>query len=395
MTGETARDGWDAIILGGGAAGLFCAARAGARGKRVLLLEHNERVGVKIGISGGGRCNFTNIHASADNYLSNAPEFCKSALARFGPWDFVALVEEHGIGYHEKKLGQLFCNESSRAIIGLLIAECARAGVRILTGTTVHEVTKEQRFSVRSSGGSFEAAAVVVATGGLSFPKLGATGIGYNIAEHFGLPLVKPRPGLVPLTLPARELGVWGALSGLSVPVTARVAAASFEENILFTHRGVSGPATLQVSSHWDGAEPVVLELIPERETRELLAKHRHEARGLPDVLGTVLPRRFAETWCASENVSGGVNRFTNAELEELARRLARWPLPCNGTEGYPKAEVTVGGVDTRALSSRTMEARTVPGLYFIGEVVDVTGWLGGYNFQWAWASAAAAAAAL
>lgn len=382
----------DVVVLGGGAAGLFCAALAGQRGRRVLLLEHRDRVGLKIAISGGGRCNFTNIHASPDNYLSDNPAFCRSALARFSPWDFVALVEKHGIRYHEKKLGQLFCDTSSREIIQLLTTECAAAGVEIRCGCVVQQVTKAHEFSIITNQGEIRAQSVVVATGGLSFPKLGATGIGHRIAREYGLPIIKPRPGLVPLAADARLRGLCADLSGVALPVRARVRGAVFEEAALFTHRGLSGPAVLQVSSFWNPGEPVEFDLLPDDPA--WVSKLKGGAN-VQSELTRVLPRRMAEAWMRQFAPTKPPAQWSAAERARLEDALHQWRPVFPESEGYPKAEVTVGGVDTRALSSKTMESRDVPGLFFIGEVVDVTGWLGGYNFQWAWASASAAAEAV
>ena len=380
----------DVIVLGGGAAGLFSAATAGQRGRRVLLLEHNERVGKKIAISGGGRCNFTNVHASPENYLSSNPEFCRSALARYKPADFIALVESHGLGWNEKKLGQLFCNSGSRDIIALLLEECARARAEVRCGVRIVGVEKTDHFRLRTNGGELTCDALVVATGGLSFAKLGASDLGYHIARQFGLSLTEIRPGLVPLTFNDRDRAVFGPLSGVSLPVRVRHRGAAFDENLLITHRGLSGPAVLQISSYWHEGETLSFDLLPDNE--EIPATGRGPAIAQ---LSSVWPKRFAEVWCERHTPGKPVAQWTAREREEVKHLLHRWPVDFSGTEGYPKAEVTLGGVDTRDLSSKTMEARNVPGLFFIGEVVDVTGWLGGYNFQWAWASARAAGQAV
>jgi predicted Rossmann fold flavoprotein len=380
----------DVLVVGAGAAGLMCAIEAGKRGRRVAVLEHNERVGLKIAISGGGRCNFTNLGAGPENYLSANPDFCKSALARFTPWDIVALVEKHRIAYHEKKLGQQFCDTSSRAIIEMLLAECAAAGVEIRTHCRVEEVRRSNRFHLETSMGPLESASLVVATGGLSFPKLGATDFGYRIARQFGLKMTQVRPGLVPLTFGASEQSLT-ALSGLSVPVVARHAGQEFPENLLFTHRGMSGPAILQISSYWGEGETVHFDLLPELRGDDLVTQTRARNGDLVNALAAHWPRRFAEAWCARHALAKPLRHYKARELADLGALLNAWPVPFSGTEGYPKAEVTLGGVDTSELSSKTMEARRVPGLFFIGEVVDVTGWLGGYNFQWAWASGHAA----
>jgi predicted Rossmann fold flavoprotein len=380
----------DVIVLGAGAAGLFCAATSGGRGRRVLVLEHNDRVGKKITISGGGRCNFTNLHASPDNYLSSNRDFCRSALARYTPADFLALVESRGIAWHEKKLGQLFCNTRSREIIDLLLAECARARVVVRCGVRVEEVSGPGPFRVRTTAGEFTAATLVVATGGLSFAKLGASDLGYRLARQFGLRLTDLRPGLVPLTFGQHDRAAFGPLSGVSLPVRVRHGGAVFDEALLFTHRGFSGPAILQISNYWREGERLAFDLLPDG--AEFLVAGRGPALAQ---LSAVWPKRFAEAWCSRHTPDKPVAQWTAREREEVKSLLHRWPVDFTGTEGYPKAEVTLGGVDTRDLSSKTMEARDVPGLFFIGEVVDVTGWLGGYNFQWAWASASAAGQAL
>ena len=382
---------FDAVIIGAGAAGLMCAIEAGKRGRRVLLLEVNERVGLKIAISGGGRCNFTNLDASPANYLSAQPDFCKSALARYTPWDFVALVEQHGIAYHEKKLGQQFCDDSSKRIIEMLLAECAAAGVQIQTRCGVTSVTRTDRYEVVTERGSFSATSVVIATGGLSFPKLGANDFGYRLARQFGLKVTTLRPGLVPLTFAPPDHAIFSALSGLSVPVIARHNGAAFPENLLVTHRGVSGPAVLQISSFWRENESVHFDLLPGESAKDLVNGARRANEDLSSVLSRRWPRRFAEAWCGRYTPAKPLPHWNAAELSRAIDALQNWELQPAGTEGYAKAEVTLGGVDTTELSSRTMEARRVPGLYFIGEVVDVTGWLGGFNFQWAWASGYAA----
>ena len=380
---------YDAIVLGGGAAGLMCALTAGQRGRRVALFEHNERVGLKIGISGGGRCNFTNLDTTPENYLSANPSFCKSALARYTPWDFVALVEKHRIGYREKKLGQQFCDGSSRAIIDMLLAECAAARVDVRCGVRVESVRKPERFALTTSAGAMECDSLVVATGGLSFAKLGASDFGYGVARQFGLRIVETRPGLVPFTLSDNDRAHFAALSGVALPVIARHRGAAFAEAMLFTHRGVSGPAILQISSFWRAGETLHLDLLPGGDLAI------GNATQLPAALGAHWPRRFADAWCARHAPARPLAQIAPRDLAEITRLTHDWPLTPDGTEGYAKAEVTLGGVDTMELSSKTMEARRVPGLFFIGEVVDVTGWLGGYNFQWAWASGHAAGEAV
>lgn len=382
----------DVIVIGGGAAGLFCAIEAGKRGRSVLVLEHAERIGKKIAISGGGRCNFTNIHTSADNFLSSNPNFVHSALARYTPQDFIALVERHGISYHEKKLGQLFCDGSSRQIIQMLLRECEAARVEIRINCHVNRVERASRFSVETNQGMFESASLVIATGGLSIPTLGATDFGYSLAKQFGLRIRETRPALVPLTFATRKLEELKALSGVSLDALVTSNGAQFRENILLTHRGLSGPAILQISSYWKPGDAISINLLPEHQAADILHARRRAEIELANLLGQYMPRRFAHAWCnLYASPSRPVNRYSNKELEEIARRLHDWRLVPDGSEGYKKAEVTAGGVDTAELSSRTMEARLVPGLYFIGEVVDVTGQLGGYNFQWAWASGYAA----
>ena len=384
---------WDVVVIGGGAAGLMCAIEAGKRGRSVVVLEHAERLGKKILISGGGRCNFTNLRAGPENYLSANPHFCKSALARFTPADFIALVEKHGIAHHEKKLGQLFCDLSSRQIVELLQSECAAARVALRLQCRVDAVRRPGRFRVETSQGVFESGALVIATGGLSFPKLGATDFGHRVARQFDLKRIAPQPGLVPLLPRAAGAEAWpfGGLSGVSLEVVAGAGGAAFRENILFTHRGLSGPAILQISNYCREGEPFHLDLLPGVPVRERLEAHRQGTAELGTVLSQWLPKRFVQEWCPRCAPSRPMKRFTPGELAVVARQLHGWELRLAGTEGYAKAEVTLGGVDTAELSSKTMEARRVPGLFFIGEVVDVTGWLGGYNFQWAWASGFAA----
>jgi predicted Rossmann fold flavoprotein len=382
---------YDVIVIGGGAAGLMCAFIAGRRGRRVALLEHNARVGLKIAISGGGRCNFTNTLAAPDNFLSAHPRFCASALARYTPQDFIELVEKHRIPFHEKKLGQLFCDFSSRQIIELLLTECAIAEVEVHCGCRVVSVEKLGRFSLDTNRGPMECDSLVIATGGLSLPRLGASDFGYRIAEQFGISLTETRPGLVPFIFSEEEQALFAPLSGISLPVVARVNRATFSEAMLITHRGLSGPAILQVSSYWWAGEEVTLDLLPQHPGVEWLLAQRGTKITLEDLLAREWPARFAAVWSGRYARPIPLQQTRNAELEQLARLLHRWPIRPAATEGYAKAEVTLGGVDTGELSSKTMEARRVPGLYFIGEVVDVTGWLGGYNFQWAWASGHAA----
>lgn len=365
----------------------MCAIEAGKRGRKVAVIEHAERLGKKILISGGGRCNFTNTGATAANYVtSGSPHFCKSALARYTPADFLALVERHGIAWHEKKLGQLFCDSSSRQIVEMLEGECASAGVSIRLNCRVSAVSKPLGFEVETSLGTFSTDSLVIASGGLSFAKLGATDFGYRIAEQFGLKIVMPRPGLVPVTFNAADSASFSELSGLSVDVMAHASAARFRENILITHRGLSGPAVLQASSY--STEALYLDLLPDDPGTTLFDLDRRTNKELKTVLSRRLPQRFAQAWCLRFVATAKpLCQISNRELEVIAARLHDLEIRPAGTEGYPKAEVTVGGVDTCELSSKTMESRKVPALYFIGEVVDVTGWLGGYNFQWAWSS--------
>jgi predicted Rossmann fold flavoprotein len=385
---------YDVIILGAGAAGLMCALEAGKRGRRVLLLERADRIGKKILISGGGRCNFTNLHTSPENFLSANPHFAKSALARYTPADFLRLVEKHGIPYHEKKLGQLFCDRGASDITAMLERECHDAGVEIRCNTKVTEVRKNavsenDGFTVKAEDASFGAARLVVATGGLSIAKIGATAFGYDLARQFGLKIQPTRAALVPLVFSAREAKRWRDLAGVSTEVIASTRGArqksqTSRENILFTHRGLSGPAILQISSYWDGKGPIHLDLAPDRDLAADLRRRGHrDSSSWKSLLREVLPRRFADRWLEVYPLAGNSDRnFADAE-----RQFHAWEVTPESTEGYGKAEVTAGGVDTGELSAKTMECRKVPGLFFIGEVVDVTGQLGGFNFQWAWAS--------
>jgi predicted Rossmann fold flavoprotein len=367
----------------------MCAMTAGKRGRRVLLLEHNEQPGAKILISGGGRCNFTNLEVAPERFLSANPHFCKSALSRYTQHDFIALVERHRIRYHEKTLGQLFCDGSAREILAMLLAECAAAGVDLRIRHSVTQITRGDRFRIETDKGSFEAPALVLATGGLSIPKMGATGFAYDIARRFGLGVVEPRPGLVPLKVNGDTLELCRTLAGVSVDAIASCGRNSFRENILFTHRGLSGPAILQISSYWREGETLSLNLAPSLDIDAFLAdrKRTRPKAELKTVLAEVLPTRLAHALAGAATSNLTIANVPDRDLMELARRLKRWQLKPTGSEGWPKAEVTVCGIDTAALSSQTMEARAVPGLFAIGEAVDVTGWLGGYNFQWAWSS--------
>jgi predicted Rossmann fold flavoprotein len=393
MNTDTAESSYDVVIVGAGAAGLFCAIHAGRGGRRVLLLEHAGRIGKKILISGGGRCNFTNLYTTAGNFLSANPHFAKSALARYTPADFVELVEQHQIPWHEKTLGQLFCDRAASDIVSMLEQECAAAGVTVLLSTRVREVVHDDGFRLETDRGVFCGRSLVIATGGLSIPKLGATPFGYQIAQQFGLRLQPCRPALVPLTFVHDDLTRYADLTGVSTEVVASTGSGRFREKLLFTHRGLSGPAVLQVSSYWQPGQAVVVDLAPDRFwTGELRAQPvRRDLASARSAIRGVLPHRLADRWLALHAPSS----WTNQGLEEAENALHRWTVFPSGTEGYEKAEVTAGGVDTAELSARTMESRKVPGLYFIGEVVDVTGHLGGFNFQWAWASGAAAGRAL
>jgi hypothetical protein len=386
---------FDAIVIGAGAAGMMCAATAGERGRRVLLIDHYPKVGEKIRISGGGRCNFTNVHATHRNYLSQNPDFCRSALARYTPRDFVALIERHGIKWHEKTLGQLFCDESSTQVIEMLRAECAGGGVEWWQPCEVREVRQASGgFEIDTERGMASAPSLVIATGGLTVPKIGATPFAYRIAEQFGLAIVPPRAALVPLSFHPEFLARYGDLAGVSIDAEVSCAGGRFRESLLFTHRGLSGPSILQASSYWQQAyrdEPIRINLLPGFNVREWLAAERRSRALASTVLAERLPRRFAQLWAGAHKLDVPMAQLSDRALEQAARDLTDWEIQPTGTLGYNKAEVTLGGVDTRGLSSKTMEAAAVKGLYFIGEGVDVTGHLGGFNFQWAWASAFAA----
>ena len=384
---------YDALILGAGAAGLMCAMEAGKRGRRVAVLEIAERPGKKILISGGGRCNFTNTDCSAEHFISSNPHFAKSALARYTPKDFISLVEKHHIPYHEKRLGQLFCDRSAQDILGILEQECAAAGVHLIMRTTVQEVVCSDEFVVRAGEKEFRAPVLVVATGGLSIPKIGATDFGYALARQFGLAICETRPGLVPVVFNENDRGAFASLAGVSTEVVATCVGQRFREKMLITHRGLSGPAILQISSYWRKEQPILLDLVPEgKVTAPLLQPvSPRTAATLRAALQMFLPNRLAQRWLDVH----GPSAWTNAALGEFEHQLHEWPMLPSGTEGYAKAEVTIGGVNTDELSPKTMESRKVPGLFFIGEVVDVTGHLGGFNFQWAWASGACAGRAL
>mgnify|MGYP000998668081 CR=1 FL=1 len=385
---------YDALVVGAGAAGLMAAITAGKRGLRVLVVDHANKVGKKILMSGGGRCNFTNTGTTAANFLSANPHFCKSALARFRPAQFIELVERHGIAYHEKELGQLFCDDSSKQIVRMLLDECEAGGVRIDTSCRVDGVERiDGGFVVQTALGPIRTSALVVATGGLSIPSMGATGFGYELARQFGHTVLPTRAGLVPLTLSGKHQERFEGLSGVALPVSARCNGQQFDNFMLITHRGVSGPAILQISSYWRPGDDLRLDLLPQADAFAALKdlQARRPAAELRTVLADVLPKRFAERLCEVWFESRPIKQFNDPELRAIATQLQDWPLVASGTEGYRTAEVTLGGVDTDELSSTTMQSKRVPGLYFIGEVVDVTGWLGGYNFQWAWASGHAA----
>ncbi len=390
--------GFDLIIIGAGAAGMMCAAVAGQRGRRVLLVDHAEKLAEKIRISGGGRCNFTNRRVGPEHYLSRNPHFVRSALSRYTARDFIDLVERHGIHFHERDWGQLFCDDSAQQIIDMLRTECDAGGVSWAMPASVTAIERgdpdAERFIVSTSRGRFAANALVIASGGLSIPKIGATPFGYKVAEQFGLPVIAPRPALVPLTLPPETLARLAPLSGASFEVEASCNDGAFREAALITHRGLSGPSILQISSYWQAQayetadwSPVALDLLPGIDAQAWLLEHASERTLLANLLAERLPRRFAHAWCELHGWLRPINEFRHADLRDIAATLSAWPLVPSGTQGYAKAEVTLGGIDTRALSSKTMEARDSPGLYFIGEVVDVTGHLGGYNFQWAWSS--------
>ena len=384
MASESVGQAFDAVVIGGGAAGLMCAIEAGKRGRRVAVLEHAERCGKKILISGGGRCNFTNIHCTPDNFLSANSHFAKSALARYTPADFIALVEKHGIRYHEKKLGQLFCDHSAREILAMLESECRAAGARILTNCRVRRVTRDREFAIDTSLGSFRASAVVIAAGGLSIPKIGATAFGYEVAKQFGLKICKTRPGLVPFVLDQKDRVRYCDLAGVSAEIMATAGGHTFREHFLITHKGLSGPAILQISSYWRPGEPIHIDLAPGVDVTEpVLQAPVRNASAVRSAFSGLLPARLATRWCELHTPSS----WSNEALKAFEASVHDWQLTPADTEGYEKAEVTTGGVDTNELSSKSMESLKVPGLFFVGEAVDVTGWLGGYNFQWAWAS--------
>lgn len=384
---------YDAIIIGAGAAGLFCAIEAGRRGRKVLVIEHNDQVGRKILISGGGRCNFTNKTVTPENFVSNNPHFAKSALARYTPRDFIELVRKYKIDFYEKKLGQLFCRDSSRSVVEMLLSECRRSKVEIRTNCAVGAVEKNRFFEIETNHGKFISDNLVIATGGLSFPKIGASGFGYRVAGQFGLKLTGTRPSLVPLVLAGGRN--FSKLAGVSIDSVVRTGKTSFRENILFTHRGLSGPAILQISNYWEKEKPVKIDLAPDLVLSETLERHRGSKQDLDNFLSRFLPARFAALFTSLNFANKPLNQLSKKEIDLIAHALNQWEVRFDETEGWHKAEVTLGGVDTGELSSQTLESRKVAGLFFIGEVVDVTGWLGGYNFQWAWSSGFAAGRAV
>jgi predicted Rossmann fold flavoprotein len=393
MTHRSIIQQFDAVVLGGGAAGLMCALEAGKRGRRVAVLERAERAGKKILISGGGSCNFTNIHCRPENFISTNPHFAKSALARYAPSDFIALVEKHQIPYHEKTLGQLFCDRSAHDIMDMLEGECRYAGIRLFVKTSIQEVLSTTEFVVRAGEMEFRAPVLVVATGGLSIPKMGATGLGYDLARQFGLAIHEPRPALVPFVFDDEDHNRYGDLTGVSADVAVSCGNQRFREKMLITHRGLSGPAILQISSYWKPGQAVAIDLAPGCDVTAVLREPKapRNITVMRSALHKFLPQRFATRWLDLHPPTA----WTNTALAELERQAHDWVVVPTGTEGYAKAEVTAGGVDTDELSAKTMESRKVPGLFFIGEVVDVTGHLGGFNFQWAWASGACAGRAL
>jgi predicted Rossmann fold flavoprotein len=402
---------FDVIIIGGGAAGLFCAIEAGKRGRKVLVIEHNQRVGRKIIISGGGRCNFTNLHAGAENFISQNPHFCKSALAGFTPLDFVDLVKKYNIDFYEKKLGQLFCTGSSLQIVEMLLTECKKANVEIRLDCSVRKVSRSENLSAKRAHDSKHAAGssfmvetnqvafscetLVIACGGLSIPKIGASDFGYRVARQFGLKIIETRPALVSFIFQNDFPAGFRKLAGISLDVNISVDNTPFRENILFTHRGLSGPAILQISSYWKPGKKISIDLLPDADPLKILLESKETKKNLANFLSELLPSRFAEVWTNEHFESKPLKGFSKKELGKVAEKLSNWEICISETEGYAKAEVTAGGVSTDELSSKTMESKRVKGLYFIGEVVDVTGWLGGYNFQWAWSSGFAAGQAV
>jgi predicted Rossmann fold flavoprotein len=380
---------FDAVIIGAGAAGMMCGLTAGQRRRKVLLLDRSPNVGRKILVSGGGRCNFTNLRVEPENYLSDNPHFCKSALSRFTPLDFIKLIEKHRIAYHEKASGQLFCDDQARRIVDLLLAECQAGGVSIRTGCAVKRIEKKDAFIVQTDSATYTAPSLVVATGGLSYPQTGATGFGYEIAEQFGLAVIPCRPALVPLTYRSADARRYGSLSGISIIAAVTTGSTAFTDAVLFTHKGLSGPAILQLSSYWNPGQPITLDLLPHLRLEDAIIKWKSERpkAELKTLLREHLPERLAQRFLDLHGQSCPVHQLKERDGEAVARIFHHWLIEPDGTAGYGKAEVTRGGVDTREVSSKTFESRNVSGLYFIGEVLDVTGWLGGFNFQWAWSS--------
>ena len=381
------------VIIGAGAAGLMCAAVAGARGRRVLVLDSANKVGKKILMSGGGRCNFTNMYSTPDNFISTNPHFAKSALSRYTPWDFIALVEKHGVPYHEKKLGQLFCDRSSKDIVRMLLDECEAVGVQIYTESPASDIKLGSSHSLQTPRFSVSCESLVIASGGYSIPTLGSTGFGFDFARSLGIPVLPTRAGLVPVTLEPRQLKNFVDLAGVSMDTVTEAGGTAFRENILFTHKGLSGPAILQASSYWHPGEPLDIDLFPDLDLVEYIhtAQRQRPKLELKNLLGETLTKRVAQRWCDLWLENKPLEQLSKDDIERVQATCKPWRIRPAGTEGYRTAEVTLGGVDTNALSSKTMEARDHPGLYFIGEVVDVTGHLGGHNFQWAWASGHAA----
>lgn len=396
----------DVVIIGAGAAGMMCAIEAGKRGRNVILVDHARKLAEKIRISGGGRCNFTNRHVKAENFLSGNPHFCRSALARFTPQDFTALIEKHGIRYHEKKSGQLFCDDSSQQVIDMLQSECAAAGVDWQMPSQVKQVEyvkanketqdNEQKFILTTERNTIETSSLVIATGGLSIPQIGASAFGYQIANQFDIRVTPLRPGLVSLTFATEDFVGFKDISGVAIDAEVSCKGASFRESILFTHRGLSGPAILQISSYWQPGEFIHINLLPQQDVRQIFSTHKQGVALLPNLLARYLPKRFVQAWCSAiltqlSIAAKPMNQYIDGELCQIADKLHNWQTLPSGTAGYKKAEVTLGGVDTHELSSKTMESKRIHGLFFIGEVIDVTGHLGGFNFQWAWSSGCAA----
>ena len=383
--------GKEVVIIGGGAAGLMCAIEAGKRGRNVLVIEHCEKIGKKILISGGGRCNFTNKNVFPDNFISQNPHFCKSALSRFTPDDFISMIEKHNISYHEKKLGQLFCDESSRQIVSMLETECKNYGVKIITNCEVKEIVKDKFFDIETNKEKFQSESLVIASGGISIPKMGATDFGYKIAGKFNIGLTDINPALVPFTFSGNDKKMFAEISGVSIDSEVSCNGVTFRENILFTHKGMSGPAILQISSYWNKGDSISLNILPDINFYEILKENSKSKIELVNFFSNYFPKRFAQAFTVNYFPSRPLINISDKDLKLISDKIHNWILNPSGTEGYDKAEVTTGGVDTNELSSKTMESKKVKGLYFIGEVVDVTGWLGGYNFQWAWSSGFAA----